>query len=129
MIPRMITLMIMIPSILLGGEIEKSPYVIKPDIPDTIIGIQIQFEVKLVKVFYQGREVGIYCLCADITNKNDRGQSFLVRYQCQGVPKIRKLEIGGRQQKIILVDKCIMSGESPTEIEELYSLFDLEYRQ
>jgi hypothetical protein len=125
----LILIMLAMQTILLGGEISKSPYVIKPDIPDTIKGIQIQFEVKQVKIFNQGREVEIYCLCADITNMNDRSQSILVRYRCKGVPKKRKIEIGGRQQRIILVDKCIMSDESSPEIEEFYSLLDLEYRQ
>jgi hypothetical protein len=113
----------------LGGEIVDSPYIFKPDIPDTIKGIQIKFEVKQVKVTNKGRAVRIYCLCADITNKNEKAQNLLVRYQCQGEPKTRKIEIEGRQQRIILVDKCIMSGENSPEIEEFYGLLGLEYSQ
>ncbi len=131
MIPRMLYMIIFLamPAIVLGGEPGKLQYVFKPDIPDTIKGIQIQFEVKNVSVSYQGREVKIYCLCADITNQNDRPERILVRYQCQGKEKTKEVEIGGRQQRIILVDKCMQTEESPTDIKEYYSLVLLEYRQ
>ncbi len=122
-------ILLVIPAILLGGEPGKTPYVLTPDLPDTIKGIQIQFEVKQVKVLYQGRAVSICCLCADITNKNNSPEKILVRYQCQGKKKTKKIEIGGRQQRIILVDKCILTGERPSDIEEYYSLLVLEYRQ
>ena len=122
-------ILLVIPAILLGGVPGKMPYVITPDIPDTIKGIQIQFEVKQVKVLYQGRTVSIYCFCADITNNNDSPEKILVRYQCQGKAKTKKIEIGGRQQRIILVDKCILTGERPSDIEEYYSQLVLEYRQ
>ena len=122
-------ILLVIPAILLGGEPGKTQYVFAPDIPDTIKGIQIQFEVKQVKVLYQGRTVSIYCLCADITNRNDSPERILVRYQCQGNGKTKKIEIGGRQQRIILVDKCILTEERPSDIEEYYSHLVLEYRQ
>ena len=124
-----ILILLVIPAILLGGEPGKTQYVFVPDIPDTIKGIQIQFEVKQVKVLYQGRTVSIYCLCADITNRNDSPERILVRYQCQGKKKTKKIEIGGRQQRIILVDKCIMTEERQSDIEEYYSQLVLEYRQ
>lgn len=131
LIPRMFHMLILllVPAILLGGEPGKTQYVFTPDIPDTINGIQIQFEVKQVKVLYQGRAVSIYCLYANMTNKNDSPERILVRYQCQGKGKTRKIEIGGRQQRIILVDKCILTGERPSDIEEYYSLLVVEYRQ
>ena len=122
-------ILLVIPAILLGGEPGKTQYVFAPDIPDTIKGIQIQFDVKQVKVLYQVRTVSIYCLCADITNNNDRPERTLVRYQCQGKAKTKNIEIGGRQQRIILVDKCILTGERPSDIEEYYSQLVLEYRQ
>jgi hypothetical protein len=75
--------------------------------------------VKQVKVLYQGRAVKMYCLCADITNQNDRPERILVRYQCQGMAKAKEVEIGGRQQRIILVDKCMMTEESPADIKKL----------
>ena len=122
-------ILLVIPAILLGGEPGKTQYVFARDIPDTIKGIQIQFEVKQVKVLYQGRTVTIFCLCADITNRNDSPERILVRYQCQGKKKTKKIEIGGRQQRIILVDKCILTEERQSNIEEYYSQFVLEYRQ
>jgi len=122
-------ILLVIPAILLGSEPGKTLYVFTPDIPDTIQGIQIQFEVKQVKVLYQGRAVSICCLCADITNQNDRTERILVRYQCQGKKKTKKIEIGGRQQRIILVDKCILTEERQSDIEEYYSQLVLEYRQ
>ena len=131
MIPRMISMIILlaIPAIMQGGEPGKLRYVFKPDIPDTIKGIQIQFELKKVKVLYQGKTVNIYCLCADITNQNDRPERILVRYQCQGKAKEKEVEIGGSQQRIILVDKCMMTEESPTDIKEYFSFVLLEYEQ
>ncbi len=131
MIPRMRYMLILLamPAIVLGGEPGKLRYVIKTDIPDTIKGIQIQLEVKQVKVLYQGNEVKIYCLCADITNQNDRPERILVRYQCQGKGKAKEVEIGGRQQRIILIDKCVMPVESPGDIKKFYSLVMLEYLQ
>jgi len=122
-------ILLVIPAILLGSEPGKTLYVFTPDIPDTIQGIQIQFEVKQVKVLYQGRAVSICCLCADITNKNGSSERILVRYQCQGKKKTKKIEIGGRQQRIILVDKCILTEERQSDIEEYYSQLVLEYRQ
>ncbi len=131
MIPRMLYMIILLamPAIVLGGEPGRLQYVFKPDIPDTIKGIQIQFEVKQVKVLYQGKTVNIYCLCADITNQNDRPDRILVRYQCQGKQKVKEVEIGGRQQRIILVDKCVMPEESLTDIKKIHSLVMLEYPQ
>ena len=131
MITRMISMIFLlaIPSVMLGGEQGNLRYVFKPDIPDTIKGIQIQFEVKQVEVLYQGKKVNIYCLCADITNQNDRPERILVRYQCHGKAKEKEVEIGGRQQRIFLVDKCMMTEERPTNIKEYYSLVLLEYGQ
>ncbi len=131
MIPRMLYMIILLvmPAIVLGGEPGRFRYVFKPDIPDTIKGIEIQFEVKQVKVLYQGKKVNIYCLCADITNQNGRPGRILVRYQCQGKEKAKEVEIGGRQQRIILVDKCVMPEESLTDIKKFYSLVMLEYIQ
>ncbi len=59
MIPRMLYMIILLamPDIMMGGEPGRLGYVFKPDIPDTIKGIQIQFEVKQVKVLYQGKTV------------------------------------------------------------------------
>ena len=122
-------ILLVIPAILLGSEPGKTRYVFTPDIPDTIKGIQIQFEVKQVKVKYQGRAVSLCCLCADIANKNSGSERILVRYQCQGKKKTKKIEIGGRQQRIILVDKCILTEERQSDIEEYYSQLVLEYRQ
>jgi hypothetical protein len=121
-------ILLVIPAILLGGHPGKTQYVLTADIPDTIKGIQIRFEVRQVQVLYQGREVSVCCLCADITNKNGSPERILVRYQCQGKKKTKKIEIGGRQQRIILVDKFILTGELPSEIKKYYSLIGLEYR-
>jgi len=131
MIPRMLYMIILLalPTIVHGGEPGRLRYVFKPDIPDTIKGLQIQFEVKQVMVLYQGREVKIYCLCADITNQKDRPERILVRYQCQGKAKAKEVDIGGRQQRIILIDKCVMPEESLTDIKKFYSLVMLEYLQ
>ena len=131
MIPRLISMIILlvIPASMLGGEPGKLLYAFKPDIPDTIKGIHIQFEVKLVKVSQRGNTINIYCLCADITNQNDRTERILVRYQCQGNAKAKKVEIGGRQQRIFLVDKCMMAEEYPSDIKKFYRLGMLEYRQ
>lgn len=131
MILRILYMIILLamPAIVLGGEPGRLRYVFKPDIPDMIIGLQIQFEVKQVKVLYQGSEVKIYCLCADITNQNDRPERILVRYQCQGKAKAMEVDIGGRQQRIILIDKCVMPEESLTDIKKFYSMVMLEYLQ
>jgi len=131
MIPRMIFMIILLamPAIMLGGEQGKLLYVFKPDIPDTIKGIHIQFEVKLLKVSHQGKTINIYCLCADITNQNDRTERILVRYQCQGNAKAKKVEIGGRQQRIFLVDKCMMAEEYPSDMKKFYRLGMLEFSQ
>jgi hypothetical protein len=131
MIPRMIFKIILLamPAIMLGGEQGKLLYVFKPDIPDTIKGIHIQFEVKLLKVSHQGKTINIYCLCADITNQNDRTERILVRYQCQGNAKAKKVEIGGRQQRIFLVDKCMMAEEYPSDMKKFYRLGMLEFSQ
>jgi len=130
MIPRLISMIILlaIPASMLGGEPGKLLYAFKPDIPDTIKGIHIQFEVKLVEFSQGGNTVNIYCLCADITNQNDRTEIILIRYQCQGNAKAKKVKIGGRQQRILLVDKCMMTKEYPTDIKKLYQLGMLEYR-
>jgi hypothetical protein len=129
MIPQILQLFVLltIPASMLGGEPGRSSYVFKPVIPDTIKGIQIQFEVKQTKVVYQGRAVNIYCLCADITNQNDQPERIRIRYQCQGKAKSKEVEIKGNQQRIILVDKCMMTEESPTDIKEYYDLVLLEY--
>jgi hypothetical protein len=122
-------ILLAIPAIILGGEPGRSKYVFKTDIPNKIKGIQIQFEVKQVKMSYQGKTVYIYCLYADITNQNDRPEKILVRYQCQGKRKAKEVEMGGRQQRIILVDKCMMAEECPSDIKKLYRLGMLEFRQ
>ena len=131
MILRMISMIILlvIPASMLGGEPGKLLYVFKPDIPDTIKGIHIQFEVKLVKVSQRGNTINIFCLCADITNQNKWTEKILVRYQCQGNAKAKKVEIGGRQQRIILVDKCMKTEESSTDLKDYYSHVLVEYSQ
>jgi len=131
MIARMISMIMLlaIPTSMLGGEPGKLLYVFKPDIPENIQGIYIQFEVKLVKVSQQGKTINIYCLCADITNQNERIEKILVRYQCQGNAKSKKVEIGGRQQRIFLVDKCMMAEDYPSDIKKLYGLEMIEYRK
>ncbi len=131
MIPRIlhISFLLAIPAILLGQESGKLRYKFKPDIPDTVKGIQIQFEVKEVKVLHQDGEVYAYYLCADITNQNDRPEKILVRYQCQGQEKTKEIVIGERQQRIILVDKCITPEQNPADLRDFYSLVLLEYRK
>jgi hypothetical protein len=122
-------ILLAMPAIIWGGEPGKLRYVFKPEIPDTIHGIQIQFEVKQVKVLYQGRTVKICCLCADITNQNEGPERILVKYQCQGKTMEKEVRIGGSQQRIILVDKCMKTEKSPTDIKEYYSLVLIEYAQ
>lgn len=131
MIPRMIFILVFmaIPAIILGGEPGKQGYVFKADISDSINGIQIQFEVKQVKVLYEGRKVSFYCLCADIINKNKEPERIMVRYQCQGEAKEKEVQIGGYQQRIILVDKCMKKEDCSIDIKEFYTLVLLEYRQ
>jgi hypothetical protein len=122
-------ILLTMPAILPGVEAGKWKNILKPDFPDTIRGIQIQFEVKQVKRVYQDKVVNIYCLCADITNKNDSPERILIRYHCQEKAKSKVIEIGGRQQRIILVDKCLITEGSPADIKEYYNLVLLEYRQ
>lgn len=131
MIPKLISILmfVTIPLLLLGGEPGKSVYVFKAAIPDSIIGIQIQFEVKQVKVLYEGRSVSFYCLCADIINQNKEPERILIRYKCQGEAKEKEIEIGGCQQRIILVDKCMKKEDCSIDIKDFYSLLLLEYRQ
>jgi hypothetical protein len=118
-----------IPAVLLGSGPGKSFHVFKPDIPDTIRGIQIQFEVKQLKSYHEDNPVHIYCLCADIVNQNKRTERILVRYQCQGKQKSREIEIGANQQKIILVDKCLMTEENAAYMHEYFSLLGLDYKR
>ncbi len=131
MIPQILHLFILlaIPAIALGGEPDGPPYIFKPDIPNSIKGLQIQFEVKQAKVLLQGRAVNVYCLCADITNQNDHPERILVRYQCMGKAKSKEVEIKRNQQRIIMVDKCMMREEGPADLKEYYSLVLMEYRQ
>ncbi len=131
MIPKLISILmfVAIPVHLLGGEPGKSVYVIKAAIPDSIMGIQIQFEVKQAKVLYDGRRVSFYCLCADIINQNKEPERIIVRYHCQGEAREKEIEIGGCQQRIILVDKCMKKEDCSVDIKEFYSLLLLEYRQ
>ena len=115
MIPRIISLLLLvnIPLLLLGGGSEKYSYVFHADIPDSIKGIDILFEVKQVKVLYQGKMVNVFCLCTDITNQNRESKRIRIRYQCQGKNLEKEIEIGGGQQRIFLVDKSMNTEESP----------------
>jgi hypothetical protein len=119
-------IMAAIPTILLGNVPENSFSLCRPEVPDSLNGIEIQFEVKLLKSHRLDNPVHIYCLCADIVNQNYRPERILVRYQCQGIQKSHEIEIGSKQQKIILVDKCLMTEVNPESLHEYYSLVGLD---
>lgn len=131
MILRIISVLIVLafPAILLGEDPGKIVYQFKADIPDSIKGIQIQFEVKEVKVRYQGKMVDVFCLCAAITNQNYEPERIRVRFQCQGKTMEKEVEIGKCQQRILLIHKSMNAEESPPALEDFYSLVQLEYRQ
>jgi hypothetical protein len=124
-----ILILLATPGILMGFGPGKTVFVFKPEIPDTISGIQIHFEVKQVHVIYRGSPTSILCLCANITNRNLRLQKIQIRYNCRGMEKVRYIEIGGMQQKIILVDRCVMKENSRVSPRDYFSQVLLEYNQ
>ena len=56
-------------------------------------------------------------------------EKILVRYQCRQREKAKEIIVAGRQQKIILIDKCLMTAENYTNLKEYYNLVLLEYGQ
>ena len=124
-----IIIILFIPGILMGMGSGETVFTFKPDIPDTIPGIQIQFEVRQIHVIYQGSPTSVFCLCANITNRNTDQQTIRIRYHCRGKEAVRYIEIGGRQHKIILVDKCVNTEESQVPVKEYFSQVMLDYNK
>jgi hypothetical protein len=118
-----------LPAILPGTDPEKPESLLNPAVPDTIKGIRIQFEVREVKVFLHGSPESIYCLCADITNLQNEEEKMLLRYECLGQARTKEIEIAGRQQKFILVDRCRLQDEIHPGNKYLFTLIQLECSQ
>ena len=131
MIRRLINMMILltIPALVMGHEQGKTSYILKPVMPiGAIKGIQIQFEVREINVIRQGKTLNILCLCADVTNPDEAPESLMVMYECLGQARVKELRLGGRQQKILLIDKCILTGEMTDEMRpDIGAYFNLVY--
>ena len=119
-------LLLALPVIIQGTDPGKPKPILQSAVTDDIKGIQIQFEVREVKVNLHGRTESMYCLCADITNQHDEAESILLRYECQGQARTKEIRIAGRQQRLILVDRYIpIEGTNP-ENKYYFNLVQLE---
>ena len=104
---------------------ERPLTVFKPQLPDSVRGVDIVFEVSEIRFNPGGKTIHLCCLSANIVNKNSEPIVLTISYSFQKEKRSREISVGPYQQKIIILDKQEVQTSSRSEMKQLYGSIEL----